>query len=127
MEVKINAKKIQEKTLGILKEIFSLTNLTVSLFSALLVIGIGYLSGIVGQPIQLKAYSNPTIYLVFLIITLMCYFWAITGPGLLSAIYKKNWPSFVYVIVLEIVWLSIFIAVLYFTTPTKELPTMLPM
>ena len=127
MAQKIEIKKILEKATEVAKEAFSLTNLTVSLLSTLLVIGVSYLSGIVGQSIQLKAYSNPTIYLSFLIVTFMCYFWAITGPAFLASAYKKNWPSFVYIILLEIVWLTVFIAILYFTTPTKELPQMIPM
>lgn len=115
------ALKINEavKKLNVLKDVFSLRNLTVSLVSALLVIGLCYLSSIVGTAIQLKLLANPNMYTIYLLLTIILFFVAVLGPALLAAIYTKDWASFVYIILLEIMWLSIFMAVLYFTTPDK--------
>lgn len=123
--VKIDFKDVGEKLKGGAINIFSLRNLTVSLLSALLVIGLSYLSGVVGQLIQPKAYSNPIIYLVYFLVTIVLYVIAITGPAFLAAVYKKDWASFMYIIILEMVWLCIFVGVLYFTTPSKDLSPMM--
>jgi len=106
-------------TTDALRDVFSLRNLTVSLVSALLVIGLSYLSGTVGGILQVKAYANPIIYSVFLIVTIVLYVLVIAGPAFLAAVYTKDWPSFIYIILLEMIWLAIFIAVLFFTTPEK--------
>lgn len=120
--MKFDTKDIIKNVQNILVEVFSLTNLTVSLLSALLVIGISYLSGLVSSGIQLKAYSNPIIYLIYLLVIIIAYVLAMVGPAFLTSSNKKNWPSFVYIVFLEIVWLCIFIAVLYFTTETVTIP-----
>jgi general stress protein CsbA len=109
------------KTLLELKEVFSLANLTVSLFSVLMVIGISYGSGEISKLMQNKFYSNPTMYLIFTLIVFMSYFLAILGPAIVYAVKTKKWTSIVYIILLEIVWFSIFVGVLYYTTPEKEL------
>jgi len=114
---KLDLKKSIEK-LAVLKDVFSLRNLTVSLLSALLVIGLGYLSSMVGTALQAKAYSNPMIYSTYVIITVVAYFLVITGPAFLAAFSSKKWESFAYIIFLEVLWLAIFVAVLFFTTPT---------
>ncbi len=99
---------------------FSLKNLTTSLLAALLVIGVGYLSGIAGTVIQQKALANQIIFTVYLLVVIIAFVLAIVAPALLKAMYTKDWPSFVYVIILEIIWLSIFILVLYLTLPTPK-------
>lgn len=109
------------KTLAELKEVFSLANLTVSLFSVLMVIGISYGSGEISKLMQNKFYSNPTMYLIFTLIVFMSYFLAILGPAIVYAVKTKKWTSIVYIVLLEIVWFSIFVGVLYYTTPEKEL------
>ena len=117
----IDLKALGEKTLTGARNIFSLRNLTVSLISALLVIGTSYLTGVVGTYIQPKAMSNQTIYIIYFIVTIIVYLIAIVGPAFLAAVYKKDWASFMYIVILGVVWLSIFIAVLYFTTPTEPI------
>ena len=109
------------KTLLELKEVFSLANLTVSLFSVLMVIGISYGSGEISKLMHSKFYSNPTMYLIFTLIIFISYFLAILGPAIVYAVKTKKWASIVYIVLLEILWFSIFVGVLYYTTPEKEL------
>lgn len=103
-----------------IKAVFSLKNLTLSLLSALLVIGAGYLSGIVTHVIQTKLITNPTMYSVYFLVNILIFIIAIIGPAFLNAVYTKDWYSFLYIIILEILWLSIFLAILYFTTQAKN-------
>lgn len=119
-----NSNKITEKVIEIIKDIFSLRNFIISLLSALLIIGISYGSGPVGTLIQKKfIYANPTIYMVYLIITIVVYLLVIISPAFLNSVYTKKWASFIYIIILQIIWLIAFIAILYVTTETKEPPT----
>ncbi|NTU69582.1 hypothetical protein HGB13_01990 [bacterium] len=101
------------------KNIFSLQNLTVSLLSALLVIGIGYGSSFVTEQIQGKFYSNPTMYTIFTVTIFAAYLWAIVGPALIYCTRTKKWNSLPYILLFEIIWFVIFITVLFFTTPEK--------
>jgi len=111
-----SAKKLKE---GV-KKFFSLKNLTTSLLGTLLVIGVSYLSGITGALVQQKALANQLIFTAYLLVVIVLFVLAIVAPALMKATYSKDWPSFVYVIILEVLWLSIFIAVLYFTLPTPK-------
>lgn len=109
------------KVLEELKTIFSLPILTVSLFSVLMVIGASYGSNEISKLIQDKFYSNPTMYLIFTLIVFISYFLAILGPAVIYAIRTKKWESIVYIVLLEILWFSTFVAVLYYTTPEQSL------
>lgn len=106
--------------LGETKKVFSIQNLTLSLLSVLLVIGIGYLSNFVSEIIQSKLYSAPMMSLAYSLSVTVAYLLAILGPAILYAVKTKKWESIVYIVLLEIVWFAIFIAVLYFTTPEKS-------
>ncbi len=103
--------------------VFSLPNLTISLASVLTVIFVNYVSTEISKLMEAKFYANPTMYIVFTMVVLMSYFLAILGPAIVYAIRTKKWLSLVYIPVLEIIWLAIFLAVLFFTTADKTFPT----
>lgn len=124
MALNFNMKENLEELKKGAKNFFSLRNLIVSLISALLVIGASYLSSVAGTFVQQKALASQIIFTVYLLVVIVLFFLSIAAPAFLSAVNSKDWPSFVYIIVLEIIWLSIFIAVLYFTLPTPKVPSL---
>lgn len=103
-----------------LREVFSVQNLFLSLLSAGLVLGAAYLLPEVTQILYKKSYSNQTlIMLLVYIITYVSFILAIIGPALIYGSKTKKWDSFVYIILLQIIWFSIILAVVYFRAPEQ--------
>jgi len=116
--------KIVEKAIKSLKEVFSIKNLTLSLFSTLLLIGIGYASGVASGILQEKFFTSATMYFAFIVSSAILLILSVVAIPLLNAIYTKDWASLVYIIFLEVIWLAIFILILFFTTTSQ--PQTLP-
>ncbi|HEY4518380.1 MAG TPA: hypothetical protein VJG48_02015 [Candidatus Paceibacterota bacterium] len=96
------------KAPGGVVSIIDIVNLSVGLLSAVLVVGLMFLSQFIFSSSISRAFGNPFVAIAILIILLILYVLVIFVPGIVIAV-KRGWKSGLSVLIAEFLWFIVFL------------------